>query len=129
MTHSAVIFTNGLHMTWEFAPNKCMLPEGIEEGDEQIVQLYAIVYHYSVGMFACYMDLDGVKIVNQSDDKLPLHITLYTGVDIDNREIPPVEAGILLKSMKFPLSKGVTPSDYSPLNEVRSWKGKWGFLP
>jgi len=127
--YSGVFFDNGLHMTWDFNPGSCVLPDGIEDGDEQIITLYANIHAQVVGCFACFIKNDklGDKVYEQHNSDVPLHITLYTGVDADGKKIPPIEAGIYLRSMRLALPKGITPTGYSPLSSLHYWKGEWGF--
>jgi hypothetical protein len=125
--YSAVFFDNGLHMTWDFHPGSCVLPDGIKDGNEQIVTLYANIHSQVVGCYACYIKLGEKKIYEQLDNKNPLHITLYTGKDTDGSKLPPSEAGTYLRSMRLALPKGITPTGYSPLYALYHWKGEWGF--
>lgn len=137
---SGIFFDNNKHITWEYnPPNNCELPEGISEGDEQIVQLYSIVHERTIGVYGCFIEMNGEKIYDQpilkeykkmniyKDGPLPLHITLYTGKDSSGKTIPPVEAGILLRSYRSATTKGITPTGYSPLSTLFTWIGKWGF--
>jgi len=119
--YSGVFFDNDLHMTWEYALDP-ILPEGVKEGDEQIVELYSILSLKEIGGYGCLIYLDGVKILNQSNDKLPLHITLYTGVKY-GRKVSPAEFGPILKDSLYSLPL----NGYSPLKKLYSWEGTWEF--
>jgi hypothetical protein len=123
--YSGVFFDNGLHMTWDYAPGHCKLPEGVEEGYKQLVELYSIISLQSIGGYGCFIYLDGVKILNQSDDKLPLHITLYTGYE-SGRKVSPAEFGPILKDSLYglPLREILR---CSPLTKLCSWEGTWEF--
>ena len=120
--YSGVFFDNDLHMTWDYALDTCKLPEGVKEGDEQIVELYSILSLKEIGGYGCLIYLDGIKILNQSNDKLPLHITLYTGIKY-GREVSPAEFGSILKDSLYSLPL----NGYSPLKKLYSWEGTWGF--
>jgi len=128
---SGIFFENNKHITWEFNPGACELPDGVNEGDEQIVQLYAIIHERAMGLYGCFIELNGKKIYDQptvgKNGILPLHITLYTGKDSNGNTIPPVEAGILLRSYRQAMLKGITPTGYSSLNHIFTWIGTWGF--
>ena len=124
--YSGVFFNNGLHMTWEFGQD-CALPDNISVGDEQIVQLYAVISERALGLYACFIEIGGEKTYDQPNSDNPLHITLYTGEDASGLPIAPKEAGILLKSYKKALSHNHTPLGYSPLNTIYTWMGQWGF--
>ena len=125
--YSAVFFDNGLHMTWDFRPGLCELPKGVDDGQMQIVTLYANVHAQIAGSYACFIHLNGEKIYEQQDGKTSLHITLHTGIDSDGKKLPKSEAGIYLTSMKKALPKGITPTGYSSLVALHHWKGDWGF--
>ena len=56
--YSGIFFDNGLHMTYDFNPSSCVLPDGIEEGDEEFVTLYGNVHTQIVGCFACFVKND-----------------------------------------------------------------------
>jgi len=120
--YSGVFFDNGLHMTWDYAPGHCKLPEHVEEGYKQLVELYSILSLKEIGGFGCLIYLDGVKTLNQSNGKLPLHITLYTGIKY-GREVSPAEFGPILKDSLH----GLPLNDYSPLTKLCSWEGTWEF--
>jgi len=130
--YSGVFFDNGLHMTWEFGPD-CTLPRNIigfedfKEGQEQLVQLYAVIHEKSVGLYACFIVLGVDKVYKQSDTDNPLHITLYNGKDASRNPIQPKVAGELLNSYKESLARGHSPIGYSPLSSVYTWIGKWGY--
>ena len=121
--YSGVFFDSGLHMTWDFNPGSCVLPDGIEEGDEQIITLYANIHAQVVGCFACFIKNDklGGKVYEQHNSDIPLHITLYTGVDANGQEVPPMEA--VVATSRSP----ETDTGYSPLSSLHHWKGEWGF--
>ena len=125
---SGIFFDNTKHITWEYNPGHCVLPEGISEGDEQIVQLYSIIHEKAIGVYGCFIEINGEKIYDQPNGSLPLHITLYTGIDSSSgKMIPAVEAGILLRSYLKAITKGNTPTGYSPLSTLFTWIGEWGF--
>ena len=130
--YSGVFFDNGLHMTWDYAPGHCKLPEHVEEGYKQLVELYSIISLQSIGGYGCFIYLNGVKILNQSDDKLPLHITLYTGYE-SGRKVSPAEFGPILKENLHTGTKktilGLPLKGYSPLTKLCSWEGTWAFYP
>ena len=127
--YSGVFFDNGLHMTFDWSPGMCELPEGIQKGDEQIVTLYASVHTQSIGLYACFFQMEGRKLYDQKDEQLPLHITLYTGVTVDDKRkrIPRSEAGVFLRSCRRLLPKGTIPTGYSPLTSLYTWKGEWNY--
>jgi len=75
--YSGFFLEDGTHCTWEYAPRKCTLPEGIQEGDE--VTLF-IVGEYADDEVKC----DVVQLVTPSGrvfvaqpDGTVLHITRY----------------------------------------------------
>jgi hypothetical protein len=111
-------------MTWDYAPGHCKLPEYVKEGYKQLVELYSIISLQSIGGYGCFIYLDGVKTLNQSNGKLPLHITLYTGYE-SGREVSPAEFGPILKDSLHDLPFHV--NDYSPLTKLCSWEGTWEF--
>ena len=85
------------------------------EGYKQLVELYSIISLQSIGGYGCFIYLDGVKTLNQSNGKLPLHITLYTGYE-SGREVSPAEFGPILKDSLHDLPLSV--NDYSPLTKL-----------
>ena len=122
--YTGVFFDNGLHMTYHFdgKEHKPQFPEGVVEGETQIVSLYALGHEQQIGFYACFINImaDGSKLYDQYNSGNPLHITLY---HFD--KIPPSEAGVLLKSYRQTLSKGITPTGYSPLSQLFRWSGTW----
>ena len=120
--YTGVFFENGLHMTYHYdgKVHNPQFPEGIVEGSEQIVSLYAVAHEQQLGLYACRVNIDGTILYDQYNGGNPLHITLY---HFDN--IPPSEAGVLLKSYRQTLSKGITPTGYSPLSQLFRWSGTW----
>ena len=88
---SGFFLLNGKHITWDFNPGKCVLPEGMEEGAE--VEVVVVGSYEDEEVQALQVEVvtaDGEVLTHQPSGT-PLHIT------IEANGVPPVEAGLRLK--------------------------------
>ena len=95
--YSAFFLFDGRHITWEFNPGKCGLPESVEEGDK--VKVVGVGEYIDYEIYAIQVEVilaDG-KVLTHQPNGTPLHITIKA------KGVPPVESGLRIK--KF----GATP--------------------
>lgn len=89
--YSGFFLVNGKHITWDFNPGKCVLPDGIKAGDE--VEVKVIGSYADEEIEALQVEVvAGGKVYTHQPSGIPLHITL------DARGVPPFEAGLRLKA-------------------------------
>lgn len=143
--YSGIFFPNGLHMTWQFG-EKCSLPKDVKEGDEGCVKLHSFFCNESIGFLQCSLpfvtDNNGEGYL-QSDNRTPLHITLWTGRCEDGGIVTPKTSGDMLRSFcsgeeciqynpyiqQFSLlTRGIVNEDGRPIDYEPYWHGKWGYF-
>ena len=105
--YSGIFFDNGLHMTWDYRPNECVLPKGVKEGEKATVDVYGAYLSSGSGVLAVNFDL----LTHQLNTNTPLHISLYW-------RTAPVVCGTVIKAAT--LNKELTPVSFT-------MTGKWGY--
>ena len=88
---SAFFLEDGRHITWDFNPGKCVLPEGMEEGAEvEVVVVGSYVDEEVQALQVEVVTADGEVLTHQPGGT-PLHITVAVN------GVPPMESGVRIK--------------------------------
>ncbi len=85
--YSAFFLPDGKHITWEFNPGKCKLPEGLEEGEEVAVKVVGEYKDAEISALQVEV-VAGERVLTHQSSGTPLHITL------EARGVAPVQSGI-----------------------------------
>jgi len=88
--YSGFFMNSGDHVTYDYNPGNCRLPERINKGDAVTVEVYG---RYDDSEVSCYLVrvhlADGRVLDKQLGKTTLLHITLWTAPGV-----PPVESGL-----------------------------------
>ncbi len=85
--YSAFFLPDGKHITWEFNPGNCSLPDGVEEGSE--VEVVVTGEYKDSEISALQVEvMAGERVLTHQSSGTPLHITL------EAKGVAPVQSGI-----------------------------------
>ena len=84
-------FMGGKHITWEFNPGKCTLPERVQEGDEVMVRVIGEYSDHEVRALQVEVILSNGRVLTHQPGGTPLHITVRA------KGVPPVVSGVKIK--------------------------------